>query len=72
MANSLQTLSVNGDLRPFDASLATILCDFGIDINQARGVAVAVNDEIVRKGEWSAFELAPEDRVEIVTARQGG
>ena len=67
-----QTLSVNGDLRPFDASLATILCDFGVDVTQTRGVAVAVNDEVVRKGEWQSFELSPSDRVEIVTARQGG
>ena len=73
MDTSVQhTLSVNGDLRTFNASLATILCDFGVDISQTRGVAVAVNDEVIRKKEWSTFSLSPDDRVEIVTARQGG
>ncbi len=67
-----QTVSVNGNLRSFDASLAAILCDFGIDVSQARGVAVAVNDEVIRKLNWSSHRLSPNDRVEIVTARQGG
>lgn len=65
-------LSVNGESRAFEASLAIVLSDFGIDVSQARGVAVAVNDEVVRKSNWPTFELSPDDRVEIVTARQGG
>ena len=65
-------LTVNGKQRSFEASLLSVLSDFGIDVSQARGVAVAVNDEVVRKTKWSTFELSPEDRVEIVTARQGG
>lgn len=67
-----QTLSVNGEVRSFDASLADILCDFGVDIALSRGVAVAVNDEVVRKKDWADFALSPNDRIEIVTARQGG
>ena len=67
-----QTLSVNGNVRPFNASLSTILCDFGVDVENARGVAVAVNDEVVRRSNWQSFLLSPDDRVEIVTARQGG
>ena len=69
---SQSTLLVNGDARSFDASLSQILCDFGIDVSQSRGVAVAVNDEVIRKKEWITFELKPNDRIEIVTARQGG
>jgi sulfur carrier protein len=37
-----------------------------------RGVAVAVDAEVVPRGEWSAFELAPGARVEVLTAVQGG
>ena len=66
------TLSVNGDVRTFDASLAAVLAHFGVDVAAARGVAVAVNDEIVRKKDWQSHVLQPDDRVEIVTARQGG
>ncbi len=66
------TLSVNGESRAFETSLIAVLSDFGIDVAQARGVAVAVNDEVVRRSNWPTFELSPSDRVEIVTARQGG
>lgn len=36
------------------------------------GVAVAVNDEVVSRGAWDATALAEADRVEVLTAVQGG
>lgn len=38
----------------------------------ARGVAVAVNGEVVRRADWSERQLAEGDRVEVLTAAQGG
>ena len=38
----------------------------------ARGIAVAVDEEVVPRGEWSARELAGGSRIEILTAIQGG
>jgi sulfur carrier protein len=35
-------------------------------------VAVAVNGEVVRRGDWETTTLADGDRVEIVAAIQGG
>ncbi|MDP4198359.1 MAG: sulfur carrier protein ThiS [Bacteroidota bacterium] len=37
-----------------------------------RSVAVAVNDEVVRRSTWPERELRDGDRVEIVRAVQGG
>ncbi len=37
-----------------------------------RGVAVAVNGEVVPKSRWVSTRLAHGDRVEIVTAAAGG
>jgi sulfur carrier protein len=37
-----------------------------------RGVAVAVNGNIVPKSQWSTYELQENDRVEVVTAAAGG
>jgi sulfur carrier protein len=37
-----------------------------------RGVAVAVDGEVVRRGAWSSTELAAGARVEVVAAVQGG
>ncbi|HWG61728.1 MAG TPA: sulfur carrier protein ThiS [Streptosporangiaceae bacterium] len=36
------------------------------------GVAVAVNDEVVSRSAWSTAVLADGDRVEVLTAVQGG
>ena len=38
----------------------------------ARGVAVAVDAEVVPRGEWPARELSEGARVEILRAIQGG
>lgn len=37
-----------------------------------RGVAVAVNGSVVRAADWSHTRLRDDDRVEVVTAHQGG
>ena len=36
------------------------------------GVAVAVNDDVISRSSWAVTTLAPGDRVEILTAVQGG
>jgi len=38
----------------------------------AAGVAVAVNGEVVPRGRWSGRALRDGDRVEVLTAAQGG
>jgi len=37
-----------------------------------RGLAVAVNGELIRRGEWERHIVKPEDELEIVQATQGG
>ncbi|MBB5779673.1 sulfur carrier protein ThiS [Nonomuraea angiospora] len=36
------------------------------------GVAVAVNDEVVTRSSWETTALSDRDRVEVLTAVQGG
>jgi sulfur carrier protein len=36
------------------------------------GIAVAVNDAVVSRGDWGTAVLDENDRVEILTAVQGG
>lgn len=68
------TISVNGESRQIEpnTSLTQVLREFKIDPSSARGVAVAINDEIIRRHAWQDQTLAAGDRIEIVTARQGG
>lgn len=39
---------------------------------ETRGVAVAVNGEVVRRGDWDATALSDGDVVEVVNAAAGG
>ncbi|MDQ3632608.1 MAG: sulfur carrier protein ThiS [Actinomycetota bacterium] len=43
----------------------------GIDA-EARGVAVAVDAEVVPRADWGTFLLTEEARVEVLNAVQGG
>ncbi|HUF33218.1 MAG TPA: sulfur carrier protein ThiS [Acidimicrobiales bacterium] len=61
-------LSVNGEERqlPEGTTVADVLED------RTRGVAVAVNLEVVPRSTWSDAVLHAGDRVEILEAHQGG
>ncbi len=66
------TLQVNGERRELslaDATLAEVLAALGIE---ARGIAVACNDRVVRRGEFARQRIADGDRIEIVRAVAGG
>ncbi len=66
-------LLVNGELRELETpSTVQTLVDSLPDAPQGRGVAVAVDGEVVPRGTWGSTELAEGDRVEIVVAVQGG
>jgi len=54
-----------------DASIADLLADLGVDAD-ARGVAVAVDGEVIPQGQWPTFTVAAGSKVEAVTAVQGG
>jgi sulfur carrier protein len=52
-------------------SVAAALARLGLDAD-ARGVAVAVDGDVVPRAAWSSFVLAEDARVEVLTAMQGG
>lgn len=65
-------LWVNGERRSVvAASVRALIEALGLD-PAGRGLAVARNDEIVPRAEWETTALAPDDRIEIVGAVQGG
>ncbi|MDX6685420.1 MAG: sulfur carrier protein [Baekduia sp.] len=51
------------------ATLSELLAQLGAP---DRGVAVAVDAEVVPRGSWSTFAVADGARVEVLTAVQGG
>ncbi|MFF4172728.1 sulfur carrier protein ThiS [Streptomyces sp. NPDC001744] len=70
-ANACVNVFVNGEPRALsgpvslDALVATLT-------TARSGVAAAVNEAVVPRGEWASTPLGDGDRVEILTAVQGG
>ena len=51
----------------------TNLADLVAKVSTAiSGIAVAVNDEVVPRHSWSASALSSGERIEVLTAVQGG
>ena len=58
------------DLRAGE-TVAAALARLDLDLD-ARGVAVAVDGEVVPRAAWESFALGHDARVEVLTAMQGG
>jgi sulfur carrier protein len=63
---------VNGEPRErAGATIAELLADLGVEA-RARGVAVAVDGEVVPRAEWGERRVTEGERVEALSAMQGG
>jgi sulfur carrier protein len=65
------TVTVNGESRDVADGVAVDSVVRGLDADRS-GTAVAVNDEVVPRGSWASYVLHDGDRVEVLTAVQGG
>ena len=66
-------LTVNGQEQSVDD--ASTLLDLLIEMNfnaEQKGIAVAVNAEVIARAMWSDMRLYNGDRVDIIHAVQGG
>lgn len=43
-----------------------------LDISRLGGIAIAVNDNVIPKGEWQQYKLQANDKVFVIRATQGG
>jgi sulfur carrier protein len=64
-------VTVNGQARDLaeDTTLDTVVAALSA---APSGIAAAVNEAVVPRGRWAGTALADGDRVEILTAVQGG
>ena len=65
------TITLNGEQVPLDGTrtLADLITQ---RYDESRGLAVAVDEAVVPRGSWASCPLAPGQRIEVVTAVQGG
>ena len=63
---------LNGEPRERDgATIVELLADLGFETS-ARGVAVAVDGEVIPRAEWGERRVNEGERVEALSAMQGG
>lgn len=65
---------INGDNRALEpqTTVGMLVEDALSDRPSLDGVAVALNEEVVPRSGWETTALSEGDRVEILTAREGG
>lgn len=72
MMTSTVHIVLNGEPRELVAdSVRDLLETLGVDASRP-GVAVALNDRVVRRALWESTRIVDGDRVEVITAMQGG
>jgi sulfur carrier protein len=62
---------LNGEPRELDEG-ATVEAAVAITGAPERGVAVAVDGEVVPRGQWTSMQLQEDQKVEVLQAVQGG
>lgn len=64
-------LVVNGEVQSVDGATTVdgLVAALGLE---RRGLAVAVNGEVVPRSTWTDHDLADGDQIEVLTIAQGG
>jgi sulfur carrier protein len=63
---------LNGEDRPLAEGATVEVAVEAAGVPSTRGVAVAVDGEVVPRGQWTTHELHEGQRIEILQAVQGG
>lgn len=62
---------VNSQVKEFKGEKASELM-ISLNLSDTRGIALAINEEIIPKTQWQNHLLRENDKVIIITATQGG
>jgi len=65
------TVTINGERRELEPGTTVAGLVEGMGMPR-RGVAVALDGEVVRRGDWDDHQVHDGARVEVLTAMQGG
>jgi len=55
---------------PEPASLSSVLAEQ--NLLDRKGIAIAVNNQVVSRTDWDTYQLRPADQIVIIRATQGG
>lgn len=63
---------INGSGFPYDKTESLLGLFKNLNIDASRGVAVAINNNVVQKKEWETHLLKDNDKITLIKATQGG
>jgi sulfur carrier protein len=66
------TINVNGKLMELPDNITVSLAIREVGITSFNGVAIAINNHVLKKEEWDSQKLNPQDVIVIIRASQGG
>lgn len=66
------TIFVNNQSLEFSVPLYLDHLLQNLGFHQAKGLAIAVNNQVVPKSAWEIYELQESDKITIIRATQGG
>ncbi len=66
-------VSINGEQRELENGLSLSELLSRLDVSSdGRGLAIALNAEVIPRGKWDETALGDGDQIEVLTATQGG
>ncbi|MFL5753395.1 MAG: sulfur carrier protein ThiS [Bacteroidia bacterium] len=66
------TVFVNNDPFRFDKKVTLLEILKQQELHEQKGIAVAVNNMVISKANWTAQHLNDQDKITIIKATQGG
>lgn len=63
---------VNNNAVELDGTVELMMVIKKFGLEEKKGIAVAVNSEVISKKKWDEFQLAENDEILIIEAAQGG
>ncbi|WP_199768572.1 sulfur carrier protein ThiS [Sphingobacterium sp. HMA12] len=66
-------LTINHQIRFFDPAPNSLADLLQVELSgKTQGVAVALNNQVIPKDDWSKTQLQSNDQILLITATQGG
>lgn len=66
------TITINKEPKIIGADFGLMQLLKDIKLIDPKGVAIAVNDQVITKDNWEQFQLRENDKIIIIKATQGG
>lgn len=65
-------ITINNNTHTFEENTSLEAAVLTLQLNDSRGIALALNDEIIPRSQWQSTILADADKIIIIGAVAGG